>query len=53
MTKILMKTNQLCLGIVLTQKVENDYLIAFVTSSKKHFLSKKSNLIPYGVFWSD
>lgn len=32
MTKILMKTNQLHLRVVLTQKVQNNYLIPFITS---------------------
>lgn len=42
MTQIFMKTNQLRLGVVLTQKIQNNYLIPFVTSffenvNKKHF----------------
>lgn len=56
MTKILIKTNQLHLGIVLTQKVQNNYLIPFVTSfckCEQKTFSLKKNLFSSGVFWND
>lgn len=50
-----MKTNQLHLGVILTQKVQNNYLIPFVTFLKceqKSIFLKKPKLVSSGVFWN-